>query len=263
MSGDASVLPHTTVVLPSRWLVCVTALTAGALPLAWFSLPACPPAASHSDRYELRCSAGHRIFYHQPCWRKASGGGRGLAGPAGCVGVGWDQSRSTGLAQHMCLASQQGLPCQACPTPCSAVRMVDGEGAEQVVVGKDFKWSLYKKVWVCCVAFQGAWELHLWGLPCCRLCPSACGGSAVPPRCWSVLLLMTPCTSCCPYGPVLPCSTAERPQEVHPARLWRYPGVHRGTQQVSHTQHRGGGQGGWVDACSLPFCQSLTDPTIP
>lgn len=30
-------------------------------------------AASHTDRYEFRCSAGHRIFYHQPCWRKATG----------------------------------------------------------------------------------------------------------------------------------------------------------------------------------------------
>ncbi|KAL4422539.1 hypothetical protein ABPG75_008736 [Micractinium tetrahymenae] len=26
---------------------------------------------SHTDRYEFRCSAGHKIFYHQPCWRKA------------------------------------------------------------------------------------------------------------------------------------------------------------------------------------------------
>ncbi|KAL4424710.1 hypothetical protein ABPG77_000053 [Micractinium sp. CCAP 211/92] len=28
--------------------------------------------SSHTDRYEFRCSAGHRMLYHQPCWRKAT-----------------------------------------------------------------------------------------------------------------------------------------------------------------------------------------------
>ncbi|EFN52421.1 hypothetical protein CHLNCDRAFT_138919 [Chlorella variabilis] len=53
--------------------------------------------ASQSDRYELRCSAGHRLLYHKPCWRK------------------------------------------------DTVRMVDGKGGEEMVSGKDFKFSYYKK----------------------------------------------------------------------------------------------------------------------
>ncbi|KAL4854820.1 Apoptosis-inducing factor 3 [Chlorella vulgaris] len=53
--------------------------------------------ASHAERYEFRCSAGHRLLYHQPCWRKET------------------------------------------------VRMVDAKGGEEEVVGKDFKFGLYKK----------------------------------------------------------------------------------------------------------------------
>lgn len=46
------------------------------------------PAASHTDRYEFRCSAGHRMLYHQPCWRKATGGAplcQPVLHPAGCT----------------------------------------------------------------------------------------------------------------------------------------------------------------------------------
>jgi hypothetical protein len=30
------------------------------------------PAASHANRYEFRCSAGHKLFYHRECWLKAT-----------------------------------------------------------------------------------------------------------------------------------------------------------------------------------------------
>lgn len=52
-------------------LSCILTVARCRCPLA--SLPAPAPAASHTDRYEFRCSAGHRMLYHQPCWRKATG----------------------------------------------------------------------------------------------------------------------------------------------------------------------------------------------
>ena len=180
------------------------------------------------------------------CWARR--GRRGRAGPC------WAASMLQCKQPSPCLRSRTTalLICRPLPRlptrpPAPAVRWVDLTGLEHEVVGRDFKFSSYKKVRKLqkgvgvggrggegMRAVGGRDDSSVYGShrPF-AVHPPALGGT---PRVPDPLSPPRAAGLCATLPPSAPPAAAGAPAQVHPRRLRGRANVHRGAQQVRHPE---------------------------